>query len=392
MNYEFNGDRLKKARIYRGLTVAELAEKVSQQRQTLSMYEIGKSQPANPIAEALAEALDFPKQFFYEKPEAISNGTVYFRSLLTSSKKYRSEQMIKMEFLCRVYSFLQEYIDFPKCDIPTFPSDISPKDAALLLRKSWGLGNQPLDNLVALVEDHGILVTTFSTSTDDVDAFSKPVIIDGETRFLIAYSSNKTSAARIHFDIAHELGHICLHEWSDDIEELSKEEFKQREIQAHEFAAAFLLPEDTFSIDAESNPTSLVHYKQLKKKWRVSIAAMIRRAKELHIISPEEYVTMVCHMQKRGQRKEEPLDNILITSSPALLKTSVMMLLQEKVFTPREFMSELSCEYGLTINPVEIEYLLDLPTGTLTPSKLINFSRALQVKKNSSSQKKFADS
>ncbi len=40
--------------------------------------------------------------------------------------------------------------------------------------------------------------------------------------YLIAYSNNKTSAARIHFDIAHELGHICLHEWSEDIEELSK--------------------------------------------------------------------------------------------------------------------------------------------------------------------------
>lgn len=388
MNYEFNGERLKKARIYRGLTVAELAERVSQQRQTLSMYEIGKSQPTSTLAESLAEALDFPKQFFYEKPRVMSKGTVYFRSLLTTSKKYRSEQMVKMEFLSCVYSFLQDYIKFPKCDIPTFPDDVSPKEAAKLLRQSWGLGNLPLDNLVPLVEDHGILVTTFSTSTDDVDAFSKPVIIDDEVRYLIAYSSNKTSAARIHFDIAHELGHICLHEWSDDIEDLTKEEFKQRELQAHEFAAAFLLPEETFGMDAQSNPTSLVHYKQLKRKWRVSIAAMIRRAKELGIVTHEEYVMMVCQMQKRGQRKEEPLDNVLITASPTLLKTSVMMLLQENVFTPREFMAELSQEYGLTINPVEIEYLLELPSGTLTPSRLINFSRSLQVKRSNPTQRK----
>ena len=83
MNYQFNGERLKKARIYRGLTVAELAEQVAQQRQTLSMYEIGKSQPSSILADALARALDFPKQFFYENPDPISNGTVYFRSLLT---------------------------------------------------------------------------------------------------------------------------------------------------------------------------------------------------------------------------------------------------------------------------------------------------------------------
>ena len=202
---------------------------------------------------------------------------------------------------------------------------------------------------------------------------------------MIAYSSNKTSAARIHFDIAHELGHICLHEWSDDIEELTKEEFKAREHQAHEFAAAFLLPADSFGADARSGPVSLVFYKQLKRKWKVSIAAMIRRSKELGIISHEEYVMLVCQMQKRGQRKEEPLDDVLVTAGPALLKTSVIMLLQENVFTPKDFMVELSKEHGLSIYPSEIEYLLDLPRGTLTPSRIINFSQPLQIKKQSGS-------
>ena len=37
MNTPFNGERLKKARIYRGLTVAELAERIGCQRQTLSI-------------------------------------------------------------------------------------------------------------------------------------------------------------------------------------------------------------------------------------------------------------------------------------------------------------------------------------------------------------------
>ena len=47
MNSSFNGERLKKARIYRGLTVAELAERIGCQRQTLSMYEISKSHPTD---------------------------------------------------------------------------------------------------------------------------------------------------------------------------------------------------------------------------------------------------------------------------------------------------------------------------------------------------------
>ena len=84
-------------------------------------------------------------------------------------------------------------------------------------------------------------------------------------------------------------------------------------------------------------------------------------------------------MQRRGQRKEEPLDDVLITASPALLKTSVVMLLQEGVFTPVDFMDELSNEYGLSINATEVEYLLDLPTGTLAVPRIIEFSK-LQLK------------
>ena len=86
-------------------------------------------------------------------------------------------------------------------------------------------------------------------------------------------------------------------------------------------------------------------------------------------------------MQRRGLRKEEPLDDVLVTASPALLKTSVMMLLQENVFTPEEFMVELADNYDLSINPSEIEYLLDLPIGTLSPSKIIDIT-SLQLKQN----------
>lgn len=65
---------------------------------------------------------------------------------------------------------------------------------------------------------------------------------------------------------------------------------------------------------------------------------MIRRAEKLNIITKEEYQALIRIMQRRGQRKEEPLDDVLITAAPALLKASVMMLLQENVFTAKEFM------------------------------------------------------
>lgn len=375
MNKIFNGERLKKARIYRGLTVAELAERIQMQRQTLSMYEISKSRPTDEIiVKKIANALNFPINYFFEETSDNLSGTVYFRSLLTTNKKYRSEQMVKMEFLSQVYIFLQDYINFPEYSSFICDNDATPEEAAKALRLQWGLGNGPIDNLVSIVEQHGILVTSFNTSSDDVDAFSTCVNSPDAQTYLIAYSNNKTSAARIHFDIAHELGHICLHEWSEDIDELTKEEFKIRERQANDFAAAFLLPEETFKYDAMQGPPSLLFYKQLKKKWKVSIAAMIRRAEKLGVLTTEEYQILIRTMQRRGQRKEEPLDDILITASPALLKTAIIMLLQENVFTPTQFMDELSASYGLSINPIEVEFLLDLPSGTLARSNIISLA------------------
>lgn len=381
MNTPFNGDRLKKARIYRGLTVAELAERVGCQRQTLSMYEISKSQPTDKTTVArLAQELDFPVQYFYERPNASAFGTVYFRSLLTTNKKYRSEQIVKMDYLSQIYSLLQDYVAFPEFEPLDLPDDVTPEQAAYALRDAWGLGRDPVDNLISVVEQHGILVTSFSTSTNDVDAFSQFMGADDAPRYIIAYSNNKTSAARIHFDIAHELGHICLHEWIEDIEDISKEEFKRKEREANDFAAAFLLPEETFRKDAERGPQTITYYKQLKKKWKVSIAAMIRRSEKLGIITTDDYQNLIRIMQRRGLRKEEPLDDTLITASPALLKTSVIMLLQENVFTPIEFMDELSRSYGLSINAVEVEYLLDLPSGTLAVPRVIDFA-SLQIKR-----------
>jgi len=82
------------------------------------------------------------------------------------------------------------------------------------------------------------------------------------------------------------------------------------------------------------------------------------------------YISRILYgwLQHRGMRKEEPLDDELITAEPSLLKTSVIMLLNEDVFTPKGFMDELSFGYNLSLEPEEVEFLLDLPDGTLKSS------------------------
>lgn len=372
MELTFNGERLKKARLYRGLTVAELADKIDCQRQTVSMYENNKiKSPESSTVEKLSRELKFPIKYFYEPSSTLNVGSTYFRALLTTNKKYRNEQIQKMEFVAQVFSLLKDYIEFPELELPKIEKGTTPEEAATLLRNKWGLGNKPIENLIFEVEQHGILVTNFQTLTNDIDAFSQMIDAQGESIFMMGYSSNKTSAARLHFDVAHEMGHICLHEWSEDIEMLSKEEFKERESDANRFASAFLLPADTFRRDAIKNPKSIPYYTQLKSKWKVSISAMIRRSFTLGLISRDDYQMLLRVLQRRGMRKEEPLDDKIITAGPSLLKTSVIMLLNEKVFTPKELMDELSFTYNLSLYPEEVEFLLDLPKGTLSLNKII---------------------
>lgn len=364
---KYNGDRVKFARIYNGLTVDELAGKLNISAQAESQYEMGKITPQFDKLIALSQVLNFPIDFFLQEDNiSLDTGSSYFRSLMKTPKKYRSEQKAKIQLLAKLYSILNEYVEFPSLSIP---NDIefydSPTEAALYLREFWKLGEKPIPNLLQLLESKGIIVSSFHTSTTDIDAFSQYFNIDGKSVYFIAYSNNKESAARINFDLAHELGHIILHNWNEDTEDISREVFKEKEKQANEFAAAFLLPEKAFRNDIHSFATELSNYVELKKKWRVSISAMIHRACELGVISMNQYQYLIRIMSKKGFREQEPLDSILEIPYPHMLKEAVELLITNNVFTKKEFLDEFS-NYGFSMEPEEIEKLFVLDKGYLS--------------------------
>lgn len=362
----FNGERLKIARMWRNLSATQMADLTGFSRQTISMLENGKlMNPEFATVQKLSEKLEFPITFFLEETKInLNESTTFFRSLLTTNKKYRVEQEEKIKFIAIVYNMLSEYLEFEKVNLPQIPTNATPQEAANILREYWGLGNRPIENIVYLVESNGLIVTDFETATGDVDAFSHKITSDDMETYLIGYSKNKRTAARIHFDVAHEIGHILLHNWHEDLECIDKEEFKEIELQAHAFASAFLLPEDEFRKDVSPYATNLAYYAELKKTWKVSIAAMIRRAKDLDIITADDYSRLMRNMQKQGIRKIEPLDDELVTAEPSLLRQAIKILFDQKVFTPNEFLEELSREYGLTLYPKDIETLLGLKKGT----------------------------
>lgn len=363
----FNGQRVREARLYRGINQKEFAEFLGVKRQTVKAYEENDlSSMGRETFNRMVEILDFPKEFFVEADNyELKTGTIFFRSLLTAKNQYKEEQAVKLAFIAKVISYVNSYLSFPKFDFPKYDESLTPEQAAQKLREHWNLKEKPIKDIVYLVEDKGIIVNAFDSSTGDIDAYNQLITYGEEEIHVIGYSKNKTSAARIHFDIAHELGHMMLHNPHIKIDkDDDKEYFKEMEAEAHDFAGAFLLPAEAFKKDVMGFADNLSHYVFLKKKWRVSISAMIRRSYNLELIDYKTYQNLMRKMQKQGIRKIEPLDDELYTAEPTLLKTAIKMLLDE-VLTPEEFMDELSNEYNFTISHREIESLLDLPKDLL---------------------------
>ena len=380
MNYnEFRGERLKNARLLRAKTITALAEETGISKQSISLYENGENKPEYARSVALAKALDIPVAFFFSKDSCqTSTPATYFRSLASATKLTRISQSLKLEYVAKMYEALLEYINFPSLDLPRieYSGIYNLKDGASLaamcneiesvaarLREYWGIGLGPIGDLQYILESHGIIVTGFDTTIDDIDAFSQRTIMKDCEVCFIAVDQGRKPEGRIRFDMAHELGHLLIHPWSEDIDSLSKEEFKLRETEANMFASALLLPRDTFGREISRYPTEIEYYQWLKNHWKVSIQAMMYRTRQLNIISGNQFQYMMRQVSKKGWRKAEPGDFPYLLGEN-IFQGAIELLLDERVLSGEEIL-RLFERYVVSLYPSEIEELLHIREGTL---------------------------
>jgi Zn-dependent peptidase ImmA (M78 family)/DNA-binding XRE family transcriptional regulator len=389
----FNGERLKSSRMYRGYTLTELSKVIGVSKQALSLYENNNIKPELERVLRISSTLGFPYEFFFQKSTFdLKTDTTYFRALVSTSKKDRTAQSIKLEYLAQIYLVLNDYIEFPKLNIPkiefqqsnvwddfeTQQNDILDEfetneelekleEISQNIRSYWELGDGPIDDLRYILESNGIIVTSFESTSAKIDAFSQRTLVNKGEMYIVAISKSGQSIARSRFDMAHELGHILLHPWSEDIETIPREEFKARERQANTFAGAFLLPRDSFIKDVSMYPTTLEYYKHLKQKWNVSIAAMVYRACQLKVITTNQLQYLMRQMSKNKWREHEPND-VVFELHNNVLQSAIDILITNNIFTSSEFVTILS-EVGLAMNSNEIEELLCLERGKLNYTK-----------------------
>lgn len=376
---KFNGQRLKEALQFREKKMTELADETGISKQSLSLYVNDGNVPPFDNVIKIARALEFPTDFFMSEDLCTaSTGNTYFRSQASATKKSRNAQKIKLEYVSKMYEVILNYMNVPELNIPdtsaiNIPEDIANVDSdqaineieklAKLVREHWELGNGPIDNLQYALQSNGIIVTGFRDVDTDIDAFSQQITIDGNVVYIIALAIGSKPIERLRFDMAHELGHILMHTWGEDNEEISKDEFNAREKQANMFASALLLPKETFSKSVAAYPTNIDYYLALKKKWKVSMQAMMYRARQLDIISTNQFQYMMRTMSKNGNRTHEPGDKPGEIGD-TIFQAALDMLFEGGYLTVRELLKEFG-RYGIYLSQHDLENLMYLREGTL---------------------------
>jgi Zn-dependent peptidase ImmA (M78 family) len=177
------------------------------------------------------------------------------------------------------------------------------------------------------MEQNGIIVLRHSLDAETLDAVSAWALPENIPYVLL--NSDKECAARSRLDLAHELGHVCIHQAINETTLNKQELFALIEKQAFRFGSAFLLPEKAFLEDVYS--ISLDALKVLKRKWRVSIAMMIERLKTLEIIDPDQHRRLRIAYVSRRWTKEEPFDRELAIEQPALIQSAFRTIVESKV-------------------------------------------------------------
>ena len=309
--------------------------------------------------------LNQPPAFFTTPREKgrESSGTIFWRSLLRMKKHERDRIARRLDWLQDVLSYLEEFMELPPVHLPApqyLPGDNDTiEDAANLVRKQWGLGRGPIPDVVGLLEANGVVVVREPTYADGMDAVSRWQV----GRPAVLLGADKDSAVRSRWDAAHELGHLVLHSGVD----VDSRVLARLEAEANRFAGAFLLPADSFAREVTSS--SIEAFKSLKKRWKVSIAAMIYRAKDLGILIPIKSSTSGAREQRRAGQRTSHLMQKYQRSGQSFSHTSLSRYWKMNFRAGRIFKighysaSTISSNYAGLIPERSIRPWLDFPRG-----------------------------
>jgi Zn-dependent peptidase ImmA (M78 family)/transcriptional regulator with XRE-family HTH domain len=285
---------LETLRIARGLTQVELATAAGISQALLSKVESGKAELSHDRRDAVAAILQVPSGVFDGDTAWVPSARIFHRRQKSATKSALSQVRAELELsYVRVESILGD--DSPALQLKRRPLDedgfTTPAEIAALVRADLGLGDEPIADLTRVLEEAGVVVIRQPLESLQVDAIAgwpaggPPVIL----------LADHAPAERQRFTMAHELGHATMHDG---------EAAAEHEKQADAFASEFLVPGERLRTEWKGNDLSQLI--AVKKRWGISLSALVRRGWDLGLMSDFDYRTMNIQLTTSGMHRREP--------------------------------------------------------------------------------------
>jgi Zn-dependent peptidase ImmA (M78 family)/transcriptional regulator with XRE-family HTH domain len=316
------------ARESRGMTQAELAQMMTRHSDGapvsqgyVSKAEAGRLEVTGPRLLLYASALGYPPAVLCTDPEVhgVGVGLVHHRkraSLGAPALRRIHAELALARMQTRGLLALdstEHHHRFHRIKVDDFDTA---SDAAITLRHEWGLAAGMVPQLIRLIEDAGGLVLVRDLGWRELDAVTQ--WIDGDPPLFLINAH--APADRFRFSLTHELGHVVMHG------EPGLTALQER--QADEFASEFLLPADAVRAELKRGRLDLPRLLDLKHRWGVSMAALLRRASTLGVITDWQYRNLMVEMSALGYRTQEPSD--LVRESPRFIPALVARLRDDR--------------------------------------------------------------
>jgi Zn-dependent peptidase ImmA (M78 family)/transcriptional regulator with XRE-family HTH domain len=295
------------AREARGLAQNELAERIGMSATNLSKIERGDVGISDEVLDAVANQTGYPPHFFLQEGAPVPENLAY-RKRQVVAQKLLTPITAQANILRRHVQFLTQVLSVNTPKLPVV-GDTTPEKAAAKLRRLWAIDTPVISNLTRLVEEQGIAVMSFDFGTGRVD--SRSMLTDDG--YPIIFLNKTLLGDRLRFSLAYELGQLVLHTFRpvDADRDITSE--------ANAFAAALLLPEKEVRKDLEGGITVPL-LAELKKKWKVSMIALLYRADDLGLLTPNQKRYLLQQFNTAGIRRREPVELDVPAEEPRLVK------------------------------------------------------------------------
>lgn len=310
---DVNPNMIVLAREARGLTQQDLAKRLNLHRANISRLEKGETNIQQGTLMAISAATCFPPQFFSQQGMFMPVNLAYRKREHVPAKLLTPIEA-KMNIIRRHVQFITGALDITAPSLPLYEvtEERRPAQIAGLVRGKWSAESGMIDNMVALLEQNGIVISAFDFGTQRVD--SRCMLTDD--KYPIIFVNKALLGDRLRYTLAYELGQLLMHTFFPVVadRDISRE--------ANHFAAAFLMPEDDVRKDFEKGIT-LSTLADLKRKWKVSMISLLYRADDLGYLTPNQKRYLIQQFNEQKIRRREPMELDLPIEQPMLLKQLV---------------------------------------------------------------------